>query len=421
MSDTTRRGEAVTQGVRGFSVDGGWLGRLMAAHAPDRVFRLLENRVAVGALTLTLPDGSRRSFGDPASGPAAEIIVHSWRTLTRFLLGGGLGFSQSYIDGDWDSPAPEKVIEVTALNRHAMEDSVAGNRLVRAWNDLRNLVRANTRSGSRRNIAYHYDLGNDFYGPWLDETMTYSSGLFEAGQTDLVEAQRAKYRALMDRMDLRDGQHVLEIGCGWGGFAEIAAKERGARVTGITLSREQYDYATQRIHKAGLADRVHFELRDYRDVDERFDRVASIEMFEAVGERYWPAYFAKLRDVLKPGGRAGLQIITIEDDLFDQYRRGADFIQAYIFPGGMLPSPAALRDQVARAGLVWDGDRTFGPSYADTLKAWRGRFEAAFDAGRLPAGFDERFRRLWTYYLCYCEGGFRGGSIDVAQIALGRP
>ena len=421
MSDTTDRARALAGGRRGYSVDGGLMGRLMAAHAPDRVFRMLQDRVKTGTLTLTLPDGSSRTFGGETPGPDAEIVVHSWRTLSRFLLGGGLGFSQAYIDGDWDSPAPNKIVEVTALNRHAMEDSLTGNPLVRAWNDLRNLIRANTRSGSRRNIAYHYDLGNEFYAAWLDETMTYSSALFTAPDQALAEAQRAKYRSLLDLMDVKPGDHVLEIGCGWGGFADLAAKERGARVTGITLSQEQYDYASRRIHRAGLADQVDFALRDYRDVAERFDHVASIEMFEAVGERYWPAYFDKVHDVLKPGGRAGLQIISIEDALFDEYRRGVDFIQAYIFPGGMLPSPAALRAQTDRAGLVWQDCVSFARSYADTLAEWRRRFQAAFDQGRLPTGFDDTFRRIWTYYLSYCEGGFRGGSIDVHQIRLARP
>lgn len=418
MSDHTHGGSPLAQGRRGFTVDGGLIGRFLAAHAPERVFALLEERIRVGTLCLTLPDGSMRTFGGLEPGPHAEIQIRSWRTLSRFLLGGGLGFSQAYIDGDWDSPAPEKIIEVTALNRHGMEDGVVGNAVVRAWNQLRHLVRANTRAGSRRNIAYHYDLGNAFYGEWLDATMTYSSALFETGNESLEEAQKAKYRSLMDMLALGENDTVLEIGCGWGGFAELAAKERGARVTGITLSKEQYDYASARIQRAGLADKVRFELRDYRDVRETYDRIASIEMFEAVGERYWPTYFDTLRSALKPGGIAGLQIITIEDALFPGYRRGADFIQAYIFPGGMLPSPGILQSQCDRAGLIWADSRAFGQSYADTLAQWRRRFHDAFDAGRLPVGFDALFRRIWTYYLCYCEGGFRGGSIDVHQIKL---
>jgi cyclopropane-fatty-acyl-phospholipid synthase len=249
--------------------------------------------------------------------------------------------------------------------------------------------------------------------------MTYSSARFERPGQALLDAQRNKYRTLAHGMDLRPDQRVLEIGCGWGGFAEFAAREVGARVTGITISREQYAFARQRIFEQGLAERAEIRLIDYRDVEGQFDRVASIEMFEAVGERYWPTYFGSIHERLRPGGRAGLQIITIRDDVFDRYRRRADFIQKYIFPGGMLPSEARLRQETDRAGLAWTGISRFGQHYADTLAAWGQRFEAAWDDIRRQ-GFDERFRRLWRFYLAYCEAGFRTGRTDVVQLGLAK-
>lgn len=419
MRDQAERAQRVRDS-RVWTSGGGPVGRLLAAQAPKRLFPLVEKRVRKGRISLRLPDGQERCFGGAEPGPDAVLLVRRWRTFQRFLLGGALGFSQAYLDGDWDSPAPEKVIEIAALNRATFQPNLRGRNWMRAVNRLPHLIRRNSKSGSRKNIEFHYDLGNAFYEAWLDPSMTYSSALFDdltgpADEAALEAAQKAKYRALLDRLEIGPDDHVLEIGCGWGGFAELAAKERGARVTGITLSREQLDYAEERIARAGLADKAAFRLVDYRDVDGQFDKVVSIEMFEAVGEAYWPSYFQTLARVLKPGGQAGLQIITIDPALFADYRTGVDFIQTYIFPGGMLPTEPVLEEQAVSVGLTPVGAVRFGDSYAKTLNAWRTRFEAAFAQGRLPAGFDDRFRRLWRYYLCYCEGGFAAGSIDVGQ------
>ncbi|MGF1605959.1 MAG: class I SAM-dependent methyltransferase [Rhodothalassiaceae bacterium] len=415
------QGERTERFQRGrlVAVDGGPLGRLLTANARKQILKAADERLRRGTIQLRLPDGQDYRCGGHAPGPDAVLLVHRWRMMRRFLFGGALGFSQAYLDGDWDSPAPEKVIEIAALNRGTFQPTLRGGSLSRLVNRVPHLLRPNSKRGSRRNIEYHYDLGNDFYDAWLDPSMTYSSALFnDPAEESLEAAQQRKYRSLMDRLELTPGDTVLEIGCGWGGFAEMAAKERGATVTAITLSREQAAYARERLHKAGLADKVRIELVDYRDVAGRFDKVASIEMFEAVGERYWPAYFATLRRVLKPGGVAGLQIISIDEALFQDYRRGIDFIQAYIFPGGMLPTIRVLGQQAEAAGLKLTDKLLFGLSYAETLKRWRQAFEQAFSAGRLPAGIDERFRRLWRYYLCYCEGGFRAGSIDVGQYSF---
>jgi cyclopropane-fatty-acyl-phospholipid synthase len=284
---------------------------------------------------------------------------------------------------------------------------------------LRHLARRNTRRGSRRNIAFHYDLGNDFYALWLDPGMTYSSAVFDAAGQSLQDAQDAKYRRLAESLDLKPGHHVLEIGCGWGGFAMTAARDYGCRVTAITLSGEQRRYAEERVRRAGLSDRIEVRLQDYRDVTGRFDRIASIEMFEAVGEERWPIFFNTVRERLKPGGVAGLQVITIEDGRYEAYQRSADFIQRYIFPGGMLPSPSALAAAIDRAGLTLNNVFAFGPSYAETLAAWQGRFQRAWPQIR-QLGFDGRFKRLWEFYLAYCEAGFRAGAIDVAHYRIER-
>jgi cyclopropane-fatty-acyl-phospholipid synthase len=290
---------------------------------------------------------------------------------------------------------------------------------MRAINFLAHVFNRNSKAGSRRNIHAHYDLGNAFYERWLDAGMTYSSARYEAPGQPLAEAQRNKYLSLARQIDLRSGHHVLEIGCGWGGFAEFAAAEIGAKVTGVTISPSQFDFARKRLFDLGLAERADIRLVDYRDIEGRFDRVASIEMFEAVGEAYWPAYFSKIRDVLSPGGRAGLQIITIRDELFSVYRARSDFMRKYIFPGGMLPSEKRLREETDRAGLEWGSIARFGHNYADTLSEWAARFEAAWDEIR-ALGFDDRFRRLWSFYLRYCEAAFRTERTNVVQLGLVR-
>jgi cyclopropane-fatty-acyl-phospholipid synthase len=380
----------------------------------------IAGRLRCGRLTIELPGGARHEFQGPESGPEAVLILRRERAIRRFLSGGGAGFADAYLDGDWDSPDLPRLLELLARNEAAYEEFYHGRPWHRWLARLQHLLRPNSRRGSRRNILAHYDLGNRFYELWLDRTMTYSAALFPHAEAPLEEAQRTKYHNLAARLRLQAGHRLLEIGCGWGAFAEFAAAEIGARVTAITISDQQRAFAAARIQAAGLGDRVEVRLQDYRDVAETYDRIAAIEMFEAVGERYWPVFFAKLRECLAPGGVAGLQVITIADRYFDAYRRSADFIQRHVFPGGMLPSPRALREQITGAGLAELGALTFGRDYARTLASWQQRFQAAWPQ-ILEAGFDQRFKRLWEYYLAYCEAGFRAGWTDVCQLTLRRP
>jgi cyclopropane-fatty-acyl-phospholipid synthase len=373
-----------------------------------------------GRLTVVAPDGSSRRFGEAAPGanPDATLVVHRPGFVYRVLRGGALGFAEAYLDGEVDTPDLEPLLALFLANGDALGERWRGGAFARAARGLYHRLRPNSKRGSRRNIHAHYDLGNAFYAAWLDPSMTYSSALFAAGD-DLEAAQRRKYRRLAERLELGPDRHVLEVGCGWGGFAVTAAGEYGSRVTAVTISEEQYAYARRRIAAAGLDDRVEVRFQDYRDLDGRFDAVASIEMFEAVGEAWWPVYFEKLGDVVRPEGKVGLQVITIDDAYFEDYRRNVDFIQRYIFPGGMLPSPEALATAAAQAGLEARERFTFGLDYARTLRAWAERFAQAWPEIR-RLGFDERFRRLWSYYLAYCEAGFRAGTIDVEQIVFQR-
>ena len=380
--------------------------------------KMLRN-LSHGTLIVVLPDGRRFRFDSPHEGPEATILVRDQRMARRWFMGGSVGWSESYLDGEWDSPDPAKVVELFSINVAALEQHIDGNWWSRLAGQVLHALNRNNRRGSQRNIAYHYDLGNDFYRRWLDPSMTYSSAVFEGSQQDLEAAQRAKYRRICTLLDAQPGQHVLEIGCGWGGFAEVAAGEFGLRVTGITLSQQQHAYATERMERAGLSDRAELRLQDYRDVSERFDRIASIEMFEAVGERYWPVFFDKVKSCLTENGKAAMQVITIADDRFEAYRSSPDFIQRYIFPGGMLPSDSILRGLVNDAGMKLTRDDGFGLDYARTLRHWSDAFRTAWPDIR-GMGFDERFRRMWEFYLHYCEGGFRSGSIDVRQIAFSR-
>ena len=394
--------------------------RLRGVPLSARIILSICQRIKIGAIGIVLPDGRSLVFRGDEVGPEGVILLHDSRALSRLASGGSLGLAESYLDGEWDSPNLTAVLECGVLNGQRFSEFFTVSPLKRLFDRLVHALRPNTRAGARRNIHAHYDLGNAFYERWLDPTMTYSSALFESRSQTLQSAQTAKYRALADMMDLKPGEHVLEIGCGWGGFAEYAAGERGARVTGLTISREQLAYAQARLQRQGLGERVDLRFQDYRDVAGAFDKVASIEMFEAVGEKYWPAYFGKIRDVLKPGGAAALQIITIEDEAFETYRRTVDFIQKYVFPGGMLPSMQALRKETGRAGLAWGGHFAFAQDYARTLAEWRHAFLAAWPDIQ-SAEFDARFKRLWTYYLAYCEAGFKGGAIDVIQLRLDRP
>jgi len=398
-------------------------GRLPALAGAPAAFRFAARLLAlnwrVGGLTFITPGGRELRITGTEPGDEARIVIHDFRFIRRVMAAGDIGFAEGYMAGEWDTPDLSTVLCAMSLNLDRLTRLFLGNPVVRAVNFLGHSLHANTRKGSRKNIHAHYDLGNAFYSLWLDRTMTYSSARYERAGQPLDQAQTQKYRSLAQGMDLQSGQSVLEIGCGWGGFAEFAAKEVGANVTGITISQEQFDFARRRIFEQGLAEKAEIRMIDYRDVEGRFDRVASIEMFEAVGERYWPTYFGKIRDVLSPGGRAGLQIITIRDEIFEAYRRRADFIQKYIFPGGMLPSEQRLKVETDRAGLGWTGLTRFGQDYADTLSEWGRRFESAWD-GIADLGFDERFRKLWRFYLSYCEAGFRTERTNVVQLSLSR-
>lgn len=379
------------------------------------VGRLLAT-VTRGRLTVVLPGGQRLAARGPEAGPEATLVLHRWRAIRRLLTGGDIGFSDAYIDGDWTSPDLAAFIELAALNQDQMARSIAALLPLRLWNRLSHALNANSKTGSRRNISFHYDLGNEFYRLWLDPSMTYSSALYEDRGQTLEAAQQAKIARILDMLEIGAGEEVLEIGCGWGALAS-AMGDAGARVTGLTLSREQLAHAEQLMVERGLAGQVDLRLQDYRDVEGRFDRIVSIEMMEAVGEKYWPVYFAALRERLKEGGTAVLQVITIAEYKFDSYRRDPDFIQRHIFPGGMLPTKTAIAELAEGAGLTLERADHFGMGYAHTLAEWRRRFHAAWpEVQRL--GFNEPFRRLWDYYLAYCEGGFRAGVIDVGLYKL---
>lgn len=376
------------------------------------------SRLRYGELTFLLPDGRRLSFsGEEELESKALIHVHDYAWARRSVFGGDIGFFESYADGDWDTPDLAAVLYIFARNADWMQEAFFASGLIDILNTIRHRLNKNTKSGSKRNIMAHYDLGNSFYEKWLDQTMTYSSARFASPGLDLKSAQETKYRVLAESINLSPDERILEIGSGWGGFAVHAAKVHGAHVTGLTLSPAQLEFAQKRAFEEGLAERINFRLQDYRDVEDKFDKIASIEMFEAVGKEYWPDYFAKVRDALNPGGAAGLQIITIADRFFDNYLKSTDFIQRYVFPGGTLPSPSKLKDLSEKAGLTMKSVNEFGQDYARTLNEWHQRFLAAWDDIR-PMGFDERFRKLWKFYLAYSEAGFRAGTTNVQQVAL---
>lgn len=382
--------------------------------------RAVQDATTEGRLDFVLPDGRRFRVEGQRPGPVAELQIHDDDLFPRLIREGDLGFCEAYMDGMWSTPDLLGFMDFVQTPANSMLDTFPGFKLVQAFERLRHWLNSNSKTQARKNIAHHYDLGNDFYRLWLDDTMTYSSALYLSGQESLERAQTQKYAQLVDTMGAQRGDHVLEIGCGWGGFAEYAARERGLRVTGLTISREQYNFAVDRIARAGLSDLVTFKLQDYRDEKGTYDGIASIEMFEAVGEKYWPVYFDTLRERLKPGRRATLQIITVQDARYEIYRKSVDFIQKYIFPGGMLPSPTALRREVERAGLTVTGSVEFGQSYSQTLRRWFDTFNERWDDVQ-KLGFDDRFRRMWNLYLASCAGTFRGGNCDVTQITVARP
>jgi len=373
-----------------------------------------------GRIDLVLKDGRCFRAQAPNSGPVAEVHIHDDGVFARLLREGQLGFCEAYLDGQWSSPDLQAFMDYFHADNDAIFDGFPGQKLVQMVEQFRFWLQRNHRAQAKKNISHHYDLGNDFYGLWLDDTMTYSSAIFETGQEDLEKAQTAKYKSMVDQMGVAPGDHVLEIGCGWGGFAEYAAKQRGLKVTCLTISQEQYKYAVDRIAKAGLSDQVMFKLQDYRDETGTYDGIASIEMFEAVGEQYWPAYFNTVRDRLRPGAQATLQIITVEENRFESYRKGVDFIQKYIFPGGMLPSPGALRREIDRAGLTFKKSIEFGQSYSQTLRRWHDTFNAHWDDVQ-ALGFDARFRRMWNFYLTSCAATFAYANCDVTQVTIKRP
>lgn len=421
-------------------------GRL-AAPALARLIDRLHERLVTGGIEATLPDGRERRVGFHQPGPVAVVRLHSWYALMRLATSGSVGWYRAWEKGEWSSPDPVPLFELFMANAVALGDTARAKGTARWYNRLLHAWRDNAPRRARSNIAAHYDLGNDFYAAWLDPTMTYSSARFSAPlppaggagggpvseysaddrqtlpptpsrerEGELEAAQRRKMALLLDRLQLEPGTRLLEIGCGWGSLA-IEAARRGAHVVGLTLSREQKSWADARIAEAGLGDRIEIRLQDYRDMDERFDAVASVEMVEAVGMRWWGAYLDSIARNLETGGRAALQFIAIDHRVFDRYAASADFIQAYIFPGGMLidePRFAALAE--ARS-LSWEDRDGFGSDYAETLRRWRTRYDGAVSDGRLP-GFSDRFHNLWRYYLMYCEGGFRGRGIDVAQVTM---
>jgi len=373
-----------------------------------------------GRIEFHLPDQRIFLAKGRLPGPTAVINIINPDCFARLVREGDLGFSDAYLEGWWTTPDLQVFMDTILDSNEEVFDGFPGIGLVRVFERFHHWMNSNSKEQARKNISYHYDLGNEFYAKWLDDTMTYSSAIFENSQDDLSRAQVAKYKSMVDQMGVKPGDHVLEIGCGWGGFAEYAASQRGLKVTGLTISQEQYDYAIERINRAGLGDKVEIVMRDYRDETGIYDGIASIEMFEAVGEKYWPVYFDTLRERLKPGANATLQVITITQKRFETYRKGVDFIQKHIFPGGMLPSVEALSEQISRAGLKRLGAIEFGQSYSLTLRRWHETFNGKWDELR-GLGFDERFHRMWNYYLTSCAAAFRSGNCDVTQVTMTRP
>jgi len=409
------RGEHLVRADRGFATGGGLIARAVAP-AIERVLEDVDRRLERGGLDATLPDGSSRSLGFRGKGPRAVVHLSSWMALVRLATSGSVGWYKAWTLGEWSSPDPVTLFELFSANAAPLGDTGRAKGPFRWVNALAHRLRDNAPGKARKNIAAHYDLGNDFYSAWLDPTMTYSSARFSGRGQKLEAAQLNKIRTLLDRLNLKPGQRLLEIGCGWGTLAIEAAK-RGAQVVGLTLSTEQKAWAERKIAEAGLSDRIEVRLQDYRETAEQFDAVASVEMVEAVGQRWWGAYLDSIARNLKGGGRAALQFISIRHELFDRYARNADFIQTYIFPGGCLLDESQFAELARQRGLSWQQREGFRLDYAETLKRWRARYDEAVSRGALH-GFAQPFHDLWRYYLMYCEGGFRGGAIDVAQATM---
>ena len=417
-----QRGKHLVAADRRFATGGDLVARLFAGGF-SRVLDKVDRGIEQGRIEATLPDGSFRILGGRADGPMVVVHLRSWRALIRLFTSGSVGWYKAWTEGEWASPDPVALFDLFMRNAARLGDTGRAKGPWKLVNRLAHAFRSNDKARARRNIEHHYDLGNDFYAAWLDPGMTYSSAVFAepiSADEPLEQAQQRKIRRLLDRLDLRPGQRLLDIGCGWGGLLEVAARDYGVHATGLTLSAEQKAYAEERLKRAGLGERTNIELRDYRDIAGQFDGVASVEMVEAVGQEYWPAYLESISGALKPGGRAALQLISIRDDLFDHYSANADFIQTYIFPGGLLISELRFESLARAKGLEWRDRLGFGLHYAETLRRWRENYDLAVSEQRLPDGFDESFHDLWRYYLMYCEGGFRGGGIDVAQVTLAK-
>ena len=423
----SRRGQHLVSADKGVGSHGRFAQLYARGEAAffQKLIDKIDAGLEVGAIEGRLPDGTTRFVGGRAPGPFGEVHIHSWTMFIRLARSGSVGLYKAWEAGEWSSDDPVIVFDLFMRNAKTLGD-VARARGIWKWgNKLLHYWRANSRKQAKRNIEFHYDLGNDFYAGWLDKNMVYSSAIFATPYKDserLETAQNRKMDKLIDRLDLKPGKSLLEIGCGWGGLAHRARIRTRCDYTGITLSQEQAAWARNWLQRDGLDEGpdggAHIKLIDYRDITGQYDAIASVEMVEAVGQKYWPAYLDAIARLLKPGGRAGIQYIAINDDLFPAYSSSADFIQTYIFPGGMLISESRFRALAEARGLSWQDQHDFGVDYAETLKRWRQRFDAVVDAGKLPIGFDEKFVRLWRYYLMYCEGGFRGGGIHVAQVTL---
>ena len=411
------RGEHLVRADRGFSTGGGLVAQL-AAPAFSKVLDEIDVRLLCGGIEATLPGGEKRRLGFHSSGPAAVVHLSSWLAIVRLATSGSVGWYKAWTLGEWSSPNPVRVFELFSANAVALGNVGRAKGPFRWINALAHRLRDNAPRRARENIAAHYDLGNDFYSAWLDKTMTYSSARFASPGDKLEDAQLHKIHSLLDRLDLRPGQRLLEIGCGWGTLAIEAAK-RGVLVVGLTLSTEQKAWAEQKTGAAQLSDRIEVRLQDYRDTAEQFDAVASVEMVEAVGQRWWGTYLDSIARNLKTGGRAALQFISIDRAIFERYAHNPDFIQTYIFPGGLLVDELQFEALARRRGLSWDDRQGFARDYAETLKRWRARYDCAVGRGALK-DFAEPFHNLWRYYLMYCEGGFRGGAIDVAQVTMAK-
>ena len=376
------------------------------------------SHIKYGELKVRLPDGCTHEFTGSEKGPRADMVLLSDSAIIRILGHGKMGFCEAFMVGEIDSDNLTNLIELAVLHDSYLEEQIKLGTLQKLWLKFQHWRNRNNQSGSKRNISHHYDLGNQFYSRWLDRTMTYSSAVFQSETDTLEDAQNRKYQKLAELADIQPGERVLEIGCGWGGFAEYAAKEYGAHVTGITISKEQYDFTKNRLRAAGLDHMTDIVMQDYRKLNQSFDKIVSIEMFEAVGEKYWPVYFKTIANCLKDGGKAALQVITIDHKAFLEYRTQPDFIQKYIFPGGMLPSIKALDDPLKTAGLSLHFCQGYGQDYARTLAEWKVRFHQAWPELETVTKFDDRFKRMWELYLSYCEGGFKAGMIDVKQMLI---